>query len=211
MLPWTTVQPRVVALVARDAGLATLHGLLWPTPRIELLGIFTHRLRPRSEDRRRREREDFPRFAELAAEYGVPLHTIDDPAAAEESAGLTAFAPFDILLSVSWRYRVRPEHLALARLAAINLHRGRLPDHAGAEPVRRALEAGESTVVLTAHIMTEEIDAGPVLAEYEHPIAAGTSASPTDVARVKRELLPHYPRVALEAIDAVLRPMISGV
>ena len=56
--------------------------------------------------------------------------------------------------------------------------------------------------------MTPEIDAGSVLVEYEHPVAAGPLVTSGEVARVKRELLPHYPRVALQAIDTVSRPVL---
>jgi len=203
---------RLVALVAREPGLAMLRGLPLDLGPIRLCAIYTHRLLPRSEDPRRGERPEYPRYVELARELRVPLHTVDAPTDAERLAGLEPYRPFDILLSLSWRYRVPTHVLGWPRLAPINLHRGKLPDYAGAEPVRRALSAAEKSITLTAHVMTEEIDAGPILVERTH--AVGGVGGPTragDVERIKHELWPLYPQVAIGAIERVTGPLRAQV
>ena len=195
---------RLIALAARQAGLATLRGLSAQADRIRLCAIYTHRLRPKSDGPARAERPEFPAYAELADQLVVPLHVVDTPAHAHRLASLEAYCPFDILLSVSWRYKVPTHVLRRSEIAAINLHRGKLPEYAGAEPVRRALEAGDTLLTLTAHVMTDEIDAGPVLIEKTHPVGAlhGPTLS-NDVERIKSELCPLYPEVAMEAIKRV--------
>ena len=207
---------RVVALLAREPGLAVLREGLLADAGVELAALYTHRRRPRSEDPLRSERPEYQPYADLACAAGVPLHAVDTRAEALELEGLEAYRPFDVLLSLSWRYRVSPAVLSWPRIAAINLHRGRLPTYAGAEPVRRALEAGETSITLTAHRMIEEIDAGPVLVECVHPVSA--LRGPTladDVERIKRELWPLYPLVAMEAMaraneSRCLRPAMLG-
>ena len=75
----------------------------------------------------------------------------------------------------------------------------------GAEPVKRALEDGQEYITLTAHELAEKIDAGRILAEQRHPVRYKRSHSlAQNVERIKREMLPLYPRVALEAIERCL-------
>src|SRR5437764_10941211 len=53
----------------------------------------------------------------------------------------------------------------LERLGApvINIHHSFLPAFAGADPYRRALERGVKIIGATAHYVTEELDAGPII------------------------------------------------
>jgi formyltetrahydrofolate deformylase len=45
----------------------------------------------------------------------------------------------------------------------INIHHSFLPAFAGADPYRRAHERGVKTIGATAHYVTEELDAGPII------------------------------------------------
>ena len=53
----------------------------------------------------------------------------------------------------------------LARVGAptINIHHSFLPAFAGAEPYRRAKERGVKIIGATAHYVTEDLDAGPII------------------------------------------------
>ena len=53
----------------------------------------------------------------------------------------------------------------LARLGVpvINIHHSFLPAFAGADPYRRAQERGVKVIGATAHYVTEELDAGPII------------------------------------------------
>jgi formyltetrahydrofolate deformylase len=46
---------------------------------------------------------------------------------------------------------------------AINIHHSFLPAFAGAEPYRRAREHGVKLIGATAHYVTAELDAGPII------------------------------------------------
>ena len=45
----------------------------------------------------------------------------------------------------------------------INIHHSFLPAFAGADPYRRAMERGVKLIGATAHYVTEELDAGPII------------------------------------------------
>jgi len=93
----------------------------------------------------------------------------------------------------------------MARIGALNVHRGRLPEYAGAEPVKRALENGDETIVLTVHEMAPEIDAGEVLVERPHPANYRRDDNlDENVVRIKKEMLPLYPAALIEAIDRLI-------
>jgi methionyl-tRNA formyltransferase len=191
----------VVGLLARPCGLV-LFQWLTEQPRLAVRAVFTHSRLPSSEDPNRGLRPEFPEYWHLARRHDVPLFAVDRRDEADFSLILDGLPPYDVLVSLSWRYWVPPAVLGRARLADINLHRGRLPEYGGAEPVRRMLEAGLDRAVITAHIMTAEIDRGEILAEVEHPMAVLEGETPDQAAeRVKRDLEPLYPAAALRALN----------
>jgi methionyl-tRNA formyltransferase len=195
---------RVVCLIARPCGALLLDTLL-RHPAIDVVGVFTHSTKPTSEDPARGERPEFALIRELLANTSVPLHVVNTSAEARELTGFDALQPFDFLVSLSWRFLVPPRFLGRSRLADINLHRGQLPKYGGAEPVRRMLEDGLSYATITAHLMTEALDAGEVLVEDHLAVAARPDEPLAQlVERVKQELDPMYPVTALAAIDKVL-------
>jgi formyltetrahydrofolate deformylase len=53
--------------------------------------------------------------------------------------------------------------LAQLRVPIINIHHSFLPAFAGADPYRRAAERGVKIIGATAHYVTEELDAGPII------------------------------------------------
>ena len=48
-------------------------------------------------------------------------------------------------------------------MPVINIHHSFLPAFAGADPYRRAYERGVKLIGATAHYVTEELDAGPII------------------------------------------------
>jgi methionyl-tRNA formyltransferase len=196
-------KPRVVALLARPAGLAVLEDCLLAHPGIELVAVATHRLRPRSEDPARSVRPEMAHFERLCEAARVPLIAADDRATATELPFLAGLPPIDLLCSVSWRFILSAAALRAPALGAINLHRGALPAYGGAEPVRRMLEDGCPDAVITAHLMVEEVDAGPTIATVQLPMNWDRRTSAAAHAElVKERLIPLYPRLMALAIAA---------
>jgi formyltetrahydrofolate deformylase len=50
-------------------------------------------------------------------------------------------------------------------MPVLNIHHSFLPAFAGAEPYRRAFDRGVKVIGATAHYVTEELDAGPIIAQ----------------------------------------------
>ncbi|CAA7614710.1 hypothetical protein MTBLM5_140028 [Magnetospirillum sp. LM-5] len=192
---------RTVALLGREPGLRVLQDVLIDNPLVELAAVYTHPNLPRKEGGG--PRPELARYQALCAAGGVPLHCLD----VAQAKGLDQMLPehrADLLLVLSWRSILTAAMLAQARFA-INLHRGALPDYAGAEPVRRAIEAGEARVAITAHHMVEEVDAGRVAATVWMDIAPcpPTLSAAEYAEQVKERLLPLYAPLARLAIASV--------
>jgi len=116
-----------------------------------------------------------PRSVEaVAAANGVPTRPL---ASINDSAYLATLPArdVDVLLSVAAPQIFRSEALAAAPLM-LNVHNGRLPDYRGMMPTFWALLEGQDHIVVTLHEMADQLDAGPVLAEFEVPVAPGQSA-----------------------------------
>ena len=110
--------------------------------------------------------------APLAARHGVRfLHVggglVGDDRAAQESAlaeQLTDLAPDLVVLA---RYmRILPESITAAWAGRmINIHHSFLPAFPGARPYHRAHQRGVKLIGATAHYVTAELDAGPIIAQ----------------------------------------------
>ena len=194
---------KTVALLARRPGLNVLTEALSGNSNIDLISVFTHSKLPKADGGG--ARPEFSDYEEVCQRLGVPLQPLDYP----EAKNLDDYLPneaIDLLVALSWRFVVLPKTLERLRLGSINLHRGALPAYSGAEPVRRAIEAGESRVAITAHQMAEEIDAGPVIAsvwmDIEPQPANLDSAGYAEV--IKTKLEPLYAPLCQEAIAALM-------
>jgi methionyl-tRNA formyltransferase len=200
---------RTVALVAREPGLAILRDALLTDPALELVAVATHGRLPKAEGGGpRREVDDY-----RAALHGlrVPLLVVDPPQSRDLGRLLPASA--DLLVSVSWRSLVLADVLDRFAVGAVNLHRGALPAYAGTEPVRRAIEAGETRVAITAHHMSPEIDQGAEIARVwlEIPPKSPSVSAAQYAEHVKSALLPLYAPLARLAVASVTaRSVIAG-
>ncbi|HEX8534193.1 MAG TPA: phosphoribosylglycinamide formyltransferase [Allosphingosinicella sp.] len=87
----------------------------------------------------------------------------------------------------------------------LNIHPSLLPEYKGLDTHRRVLLAGEEYTGCSVHIVTEELDDGPVLARSEVKIR-GRDTPETLAERVLEEEHKLYPR----ALDAFCRTLKSG-
>jgi len=85
---------------------------------------------------------------------------------------IDVFKP-DALFTLTFPWLVPDAILALLPNRCINFHFGILPKYKGADPIFWQLKNGEQTGGISIHIMTPEIDKGPVLQIEELPIFAG--------------------------------------
>jgi len=112
-----------------------------------------------------------PDAAALAESHQVPFHHIavskETKASAEEAAlDLMRADPPELVILARYMQILSPEFLAgIEEIGAsvINIHHSFLPAFAGGDPYRRAYERGVKMIGATAHYVTEELDAGPII------------------------------------------------
>jgi formyltetrahydrofolate deformylase len=108
-----------------------------------------------------------PDLEPLAREAGVPYHHVPVPPGGKPAAEreLLALLGDDTELVVLARYMQILSGDFLARVGApvINIHHSFLPAFAGADPYARAHGRGVKLIGATAHYVTEELDAGPII------------------------------------------------
>ncbi len=196
----------LTALLAREPGLLVLKALL-EQPTYELRHVYTHGNTPKTEGGA--ERPELAAYRALCHEHKIALTILDYPdyTKLEHYIVAEALPAPHLLLSLSWRGIVSPAVLNIFD-RCINLHRGALPGYAGAEPVRRAIEAGERRVAITAHQMVEEVDAGEIIAQCWLDIAPKPQHMDAShyAEIIKQQLYPLYAPLALEAIARCIMP-----
>ena len=75
-------------------------------------------------------------------------------------------------LCAGYRWLLPPEVLAIPRLGVVNSHPSLLPRHRGPYPFAWAIREGDAELGLTLHLMDEQFDTGPVLAQGSRPMPA---------------------------------------
>ncbi|HUB99143.1 MAG TPA: formyltetrahydrofolate deformylase [Solirubrobacterales bacterium] len=107
-----------------------------------------------------------PDHAEQVASVGVPFHHIPvepgDKAAAEQRI-LELVGDVDLLVLARYMQILSEDFLRELESPAINIHHSFLPAFVGADPYRRAHERGVKLIGATAHYVTAELDAGPII------------------------------------------------
>jgi len=97
---------------------------------------------------------------------GLPFHHLPvEPGARDEAEAraLELLAGVDLLVLARYMQILSAEFLRRLGAPAINIHHSFLPAFVGADPYRRAHERGVKLIGATAHYVTEELDAGPII------------------------------------------------
>jgi methionyl-tRNA formyltransferase len=104
-------------------------------------------------------------IAAWAREHGLEVATPRRLRSDEGREALERFAP-DGLLLVAYGQLVPDDVLAMGERPPLNVHPSLLPRHRGAAPVASTILAGDPTGGLTLMVMTPELDAGPIVAQW---------------------------------------------
>ena len=109
-----------------------------------------------------------PDLASRVEAYGIPFHHLPvsrETKAKQESEMLDLLAENAVDFVVLARYMqiLSPRFVGAYPDRMVNIHHSFLPAFAGADPYRRAHERGVKTIGATAHYVTEELDAGPII------------------------------------------------
>jgi formyltetrahydrofolate deformylase len=108
-----------------------------------------------------------PHHAETVGMLGVDCHHIPvtqerKPEAEREALELLA-GRVDLLVLARYMQVLSAEFLEGLGVPAINIHHSFLPAFVGADPYQRAHERGVKLVGATAHYVTPDLDAGPII------------------------------------------------
>jgi methionyl-tRNA formyltransferase len=113
-----------------------------------------------------------------------------------------AFPECDFIIEVSWRYLIPKNILKNARIASFGIHRGKLPEYAGAEPIKQALQNNENEIILSAHNLNAEIDEGETFETISHPINYDDSISLFDmIQKIRDEITPKFSDLAFQTFS----------
>lgn len=104
--------------------------------------------------------------AQVAA-LGLPYHHVPieggDRAAAEAQTLELLGGEVDLLVLARYMQILSASFLGQLGAPAINIHHSFLPAFVGADPYARAHERGVKLIGATAHYVTEDLDAGPII------------------------------------------------
>ncbi|MDO5620380.1 MAG: phosphoribosylglycinamide formyltransferase [Paracoccus sp. (in: a-proteobacteria)] len=143
-----------------------------------------------------------------ARALGVPVFATDHRAFPGDRAAFEAellkpllAAEPDILCLAGFMRILTPGFVQHFQGRMLNIHPSLLPKYPGLHTHQRALDAGDAEAGATVHLVTPELDAGPILGQARVPVLPGDTAEAL-AARVLEQEHRLYP--------AVLRRFASG-
>ncbi len=107
-----------------------------------------------------------PDLEPVAAAHGVPFHHVPvtpDTKAAAEARALDLVGGCDLVVLARYMQIVSADFCARFPERLINIHHSFLPAFVGANPYQAAADRGVKLIGATAHYVTADLDAGPII------------------------------------------------
>jgi len=153
----------------------------------------------------------------LARDAGIPTRVIahrDYPTREAFDAQLiAAIAPLqpDLVLLAGFMRILTPSFIRAFEGRLLNIHPSLLPRYPGLDTHARAIAAGDAEHGASVHLVTEELDGGPVLMQGAVPVLPDDDAASL-AERVMREVeLRIYPQVVSWCLRGVLTVAADGL
>lgn len=132
--------------------------------------------------------EDLRRDAEM---FGLPFHVVpvtreNKPRAEAEQVRLMREAGVDFAVLARYMQILSGDFLQAFGRPVINIHHSFLPAFIGANPYRAAFTRGVKLIGATSHYVTEDLDAGPIIAQDVVPVTHRDT--PESLVRVGRDV-----------------------
>jgi formyltetrahydrofolate deformylase len=132
-----------------------------------------------------------PDAREVVAPFGVPLHhvpvTAETKARAEASVlELLGAHQVDLIVLARYMQILSPGFIERFARPIINIHHSFLPAFVGANPYAQAHARGVKLIGATAHYVTAELDAGPIIDQDVHRV--GHRDAVADLVRIGRRV-----------------------
>lgn len=138
---------------------------------------------------------------ERAARAGIPADVLDHTAFPTREAFDAALADRidahqpDLVILAGFMRILTPGFVVRYAGRLLNIHPSLLPKYPGLHTHQRAIDAGDAEAGATVHLVTEELDGGPVILQARVPVLPGDTAE-TLAARVLVEEHRIYPEAA---------------
>lgn len=125
--------------------------------------------------------------------WGIPFHHVPVVSAAKaegEQVQLDLLeGAVDVVVLARYMQILSPRFVERWRGRIINIHHSFLPAFAGARPYEQAYERGVKLIGATAHYVTAELDAGPIIEQGVERVDHGDTAE--DLRRIGRSIERH--------------------
>src|ERR1700749_325509 len=150
-----------------------------------------------------------PAFQGEVERFALPFHHIpvtkDTKPEAEARLMAAVEGRSDLIVLARYMQILSGELLSRGRVPVINIHHSFLPAFAGPAPYERAKERGVKLIGATAHYVTEELDAGPIIEQGVTRVshADDVAALTLSGAEIERQVLSRA--VQAHCQDRVLR------
>lgn len=125
---------------------------------------------------------------------GVPVAVVDHRPFGPDRAGFEAAmeaelktAAPDVICLAGFMRILTPAFIRRWQGRMLNTHPSLLPKYPGLHTHQRALDAGDTEAGCSVHLVTEELDAGPVLAQARVPVLPGDDAATLAARVLERE------------------------
>lgn len=118
----------------------------------------------------------------LVEQFGIPFHHVSPDGlerAAHEERILDVLAGYtpEYLVLAKYMRILTPAFVACYPNRIINIHHSFLPAFIGAQPYHQAYDRGVKIIGATAHIVTDDLDTGPIIAQGVLPVNHTYTAS----------------------------------
>jgi formyltetrahydrofolate deformylase len=132
-----------------------------------------------------------PDLARAVEAHGIPFHHlgVTKGAKAEQEAKVEALLrehAIDVVVLARYMQILSPEFLDACRRPIINIHHSFLPAFVGASPYHQAYARGVKIIGATAHYVTAELDAGPIINQDVAHVSHRDAVD--DMVRIGREV-----------------------
>ncbi len=134
---------------------------------------------------------NYSTLAPLAEKFGIPFHAVpheNRDRRTHEAELIDAIGPYEPEYLVLAKYMriLSPEFVAQYPERIINIHHSFLPAFVGARPYHQAFERGVKIIGATAHIVTDDLDTGPIIAQGVQSVDHSHTAA--DMAQAGRDI-----------------------
>lgn len=144
------------------------------------------------------------KISALAQENNIPLFTTNE-IKPNQYADLLAKIKPDITFVIGWRYLISKAAYSIPPKGTLVIHDSLLPTYRGFAPMNWAIINGETETGITLFYISDEMDAGPIVAQLSTPITMEDTAQTVD-----ERIVQLYEKIILDNLPALQSDQIKS-